>query len=219
MQRGSAVGPSTIRTTRARAIWGYATVTAQTATQGLLLIVEAVAYIGGGSKWSVSRRLICRGALPEGPRTAHFVSRSETGPRRGTYATASGEGCSAVVRLLARALQVGRQRHRVGSDADLAREPSNSRSSALVKSSPGARRARSSRPTSCPWNASASTSGSPPPRPCVAELRRAARSRRGAASVRRPTPRPARAESARARPRQAAWASCVTTAYGSSRRP
>jgi hypothetical protein len=51
---------------------------------------EAVAYIGGGSKWSVSRRLICRGALPEGRRTAHFVSRSEAGPRRQTYATASG---------------------------------------------------------------------------------------------------------------------------------
>jgi hypothetical protein len=40
---------------------------------------EAVAYIGGGSKWSVSRRLICRGALPEGLRTAHFVWGSEMG--------------------------------------------------------------------------------------------------------------------------------------------
>jgi hypothetical protein len=50
---------------------------------------EAVAYIGGGSKRSVSRRLICRGALPEGLRTAHFVSRSDAGPRRRTYATTS----------------------------------------------------------------------------------------------------------------------------------
>jgi hypothetical protein len=57
----------------------------------LLLAREAVAYIGGGSKWSVSRRLICRGARPEGLRTAHFVSRSEAGPRRQTYATASGD--------------------------------------------------------------------------------------------------------------------------------
>ena len=55
----------------------------------LLPLPEAVAYIGGGSKWSVSRRLICRGALPEGLRTAYFVSRSEAGPRRRTYATAS----------------------------------------------------------------------------------------------------------------------------------
>ena len=52
---------------------------------------EAVAYIGGGSKRSVSRRLICRGALPEGLRTAHFAWRSEAGRRRRTYATASPE--------------------------------------------------------------------------------------------------------------------------------
>jgi hypothetical protein len=58
-------------------------------TSGLLLSPEAVAYIGGSSKWSVSRRLICLGALPEGLRTAHFVSRSEAGRWRRTYATAS----------------------------------------------------------------------------------------------------------------------------------
>ena len=40
-------------------------------------------------EWSVSRRLICRGALPEGLRTAHSVSRSEAGPWRVTSATAS----------------------------------------------------------------------------------------------------------------------------------
>ncbi len=52
--------------------------------------MEAVAYIGGGSKWSVSRRVICSGALSEGLRTAHFASRTETGWPRRTYATASG---------------------------------------------------------------------------------------------------------------------------------
>src|SRR5215208_3843926 len=43
---------------------------------------EAVAYIGDGSKWSVSRRPICFGALPKGLRTAQIASRSEPGQQR-----------------------------------------------------------------------------------------------------------------------------------------
>ena len=41
---------------------------------GLSLSPEAVAYIGGDPKRSVSRRLICLGDLPEGLRTAHIAS-------------------------------------------------------------------------------------------------------------------------------------------------
>ena len=52
---------------------------------------EAVAYIGDGSEWSVSRRLICLGDLPEGLRTAHSASPSAAERRRRTYATASGD--------------------------------------------------------------------------------------------------------------------------------
>jgi hypothetical protein len=51
----------------------------------LLYAYEAVAYIGGGPKWSVSRRVICFGALSEGLRTAHFGSRSGAGWQRRTY--------------------------------------------------------------------------------------------------------------------------------------
>src|SRR3954451_16137741 len=56
----------------------------------LARIAEAVAYIGGSSKWSVSRRLICLGAVLEGLRTAHSCAAFGAGRRRGTYATASG---------------------------------------------------------------------------------------------------------------------------------
>src|SRR5215211_916423 len=38
-------------------------------TGRLSLPPEAVAYIGGGSNWSVSCRLICLGALPQPPRS------------------------------------------------------------------------------------------------------------------------------------------------------
>jgi hypothetical protein len=58
-------------------------------TASLLVSPEAVAYIGGGSEWSVSRRLICLGGLPERLRTAHSASPSEAERRRRTYATAS----------------------------------------------------------------------------------------------------------------------------------
>ena len=53
----------------------------------------AVAYIGAGLKWSVSRRVIWLGALTEGLRTAQFTSRSDPGRHRRTYATAS-PGCA-----------------------------------------------------------------------------------------------------------------------------
>jgi hypothetical protein len=56
---------------------------------GMLLCSEAVAYIGGSSEWSVSRRLICLGDLPEGLRTAQSALRSKAERRRRTYATAS----------------------------------------------------------------------------------------------------------------------------------
>src|SRR5829696_10252904 len=62
---------------------------------GLLLLPEAVAYLGGGPKRSVSRRVICFGAFSEGIRTAHSTSRSGAGRPRRTYATASGESSGA----------------------------------------------------------------------------------------------------------------------------
>ena len=82
----------------------------------LLLRGVAVAYIGGGSKWSVSRRLICRGALPESLRTAHFASRSEAARRRRTYATASGRRDSASVRPATVASRA--ERHSVSARRD-----------------------------------------------------------------------------------------------------
>ena len=61
----------------------------------MLLSGEAVAYIGGGSKWSVSRRPIRLGGFPEGLRTAQIALRSQPARQRRTYATASGERESA----------------------------------------------------------------------------------------------------------------------------
>jgi hypothetical protein len=40
----------------------------------LLVVVEAVAYIGGDAKRFVSRRLICLEPSPEALRTAHMAS-------------------------------------------------------------------------------------------------------------------------------------------------
>src|SRR5215204_1619692 len=53
-----------------------------------LLSPEAVAYIGGGAKRSVSPRVICLDAFPEALRTAHLRRCSGRGARGWTYATA-----------------------------------------------------------------------------------------------------------------------------------
>ena len=63
---------------------------------GVLHGGEAVAYIGGGLKWSVSRRLIRLGGLSEGLRTAQIALRSQSTWQRRTYATASGRRNTAV---------------------------------------------------------------------------------------------------------------------------
>src|SRR5215204_4032095 len=59
-----------------------------TANCALPLSPEAVAYIGGGLKWSVSRRPIRLGGVSEGLRTAQIALRSQPARRRVTYATA-----------------------------------------------------------------------------------------------------------------------------------
>src|SRR5215204_2300213 len=59
-----------------------------TANCALLLLPEAVAYIGGGLKWSVSRRPIRLGGFSEGLGTAQIALRSQPARRRVTYATA-----------------------------------------------------------------------------------------------------------------------------------
>jgi hypothetical protein len=63
-------------------------------TRRLLPAGEAVAYIRGGDKSPVSRRLICRGGASQTLRTAHLASALRSGAAPGTYATASGRSDS-----------------------------------------------------------------------------------------------------------------------------